>query len=122
MFAGPLPYELLRCSPMLEVINFDQNKFSGILDVTNINTSHLVGEISLANNNITDLIPSWESGTYSPVFLGGNPCCYMFLYNYSFDDAGQFVILIINGSFQSVHQAYNCRYNLSNILFPGWKY
>ncbi len=47
--------------------NFDQNKFSGILDVTNINTSHLVGEISLANNNITGLIPSWESCTYSPV-------------------------------------------------------
>jgi hypothetical protein len=67
MFAGPLPYELLHCSPMLEVINFNQNNFSGILNVTNINTSHLVGEISLANNSIVGLIPPWESGTYSPV-------------------------------------------------------
>jgi hypothetical protein len=47
--------------------NFDENNFSGIINVTNINTSHLVGEISLVNNSIIGLIPPWESGTYSPV-------------------------------------------------------
>ncbi|CAK9230908.1 unnamed protein product [Sphagnum troendelagicum] len=118
MFAGPLPYELLHCSPLLEIINFDQNNFSGILNVTNINTSHLVGEISIANNNITGLIPSWESGTYSPVLLGGNPCCYMFLSQYSVDDYGQFDIFTVNNSLTSIHQAKNCRYDLSNILIP----
>ncbi|KAH8955710.1 hypothetical protein BDL97_07G001800 [Sphagnum fallax] len=119
MFAGPLPYELLHCSPMLEVINFDHNNFSGILNVTNINTSHLVGEISLANNSITELIPSWESGTYSPVLLGGNPCCNMSqLFTYTDHNSGQFVIIYLNGSLESLHRAYNCRYDLSTIIVP----
>jgi hypothetical protein len=47
--------------------NFDQNNFSGFLNVTNINTSHLVGEIFVVNNSIIGLIPPWESGTYSPI-------------------------------------------------------
>ncbi|CAM6011110.1 unnamed protein product [Sphagnum balticum] len=122
MFAGPLPYELLHCSPMLEFINFDQNNFSGILNVTNINTSHLVGEISLVNNSIIGLIPPWESGTYSPVLLGGNPCCYMFLIRHGFDDYGQFEIVDTNGSLKSLHETYNCRYSLSNIIIPVYNF
>jgi hypothetical protein len=122
MFDGPLPYELLHCSPMLEVINFDENNFSGILNVTNINTSHLVGEISLVNNSIIGLIPPWESGTYSPVLLGGNPCCYTFLETYGFYDSIPFEIFDMNGSLQSLHQAYNCRYSLSNIIIPGYNF
>ncbi|KAH9556089.1 hypothetical protein CY35_07G008400 [Sphagnum magellanicum] len=120
MFAGPLPYELLHCSPMLEVINFNQNNFSGILNVTNINTSHLVGEISLANNSIVGLIPPWESGTYSPVLLGGNPCCNTSQIvtedDYLLDEVE---IFYVNGSLESLLQAYNCRYNLSTITIPG---
>jgi hypothetical protein len=47
--------------------NFDRNNFNGILNMTNINTSHLVGEISLVNNSIIGLIPPWGSDTYSLV-------------------------------------------------------
>jgi hypothetical protein len=108
----------------LEVINFNQNNFSGILNVTNINTSHLVGEISLANNNIVGLIPPWESGTYSPVLLGGNPCCNtpQIIASYYVDELDVFLIYYLMGSLESLHQAYNCRYNLSAIMIPGWKY
>ncbi|CAM6011109.1 unnamed protein product [Sphagnum balticum] len=121
MFAGPLPYELLHCSPMLEVINFNQNNFSGIFNVTNINTSYLVGEISLVNNSIIRLIPPWESGTYSPVLLGGNPCCNVpRLITYYLDEFDQFEILFINDSLKSLHQAYNCRYSLSTFIFQGY--
>ncbi|CAK9879181.1 unnamed protein product [Sphagnum jensenii] len=119
MFAGPVPDELLYCSPMLEVINFDQNKFSGILNVTNINTSHLVGEISIVNNNIIGLIPPWESGTYSPVLLGGNPCCDTFLLYNSFGGFGQLTILPNDDSLKSIHEAQNCRYNLSDIVISS---
>jgi len=38
---------------------------------------------------------------------------------YDFDNNA---IFYINGSLNSLHQAYNCRYNLSNIIIPGWKY
>ncbi|KAH8955717.1 hypothetical protein BDL97_07G002000 [Sphagnum fallax] len=123
MFAGPLPYELLHCSPLLEVINFNHNNFDGILNVTNINTSHLVGEISLVNNSIIGLIPPWESGIYSPVLLGGNPCCYSFhTINGYFSDFFQNELFYINGSLQSFHQACNCRYSFSQTILPGLDY
>ncbi|CAM6033277.1 unnamed protein product [Sphagnum compactum] len=124
MFAGPLPNELLHCSPMLEVINFNQNNFSGILNVTNINTSHLVGEISVVNNSIIGLIPPWESGTYSSVLIGGNPCCNIsqFFNIFYVDDFEQFEIFYVNGSLKSLHQACNCRYSLSTIVTPAFSF
>jgi hypothetical protein len=42
----------------------------------------------------------------------------MFLSQYCVDDYGQFDIYIINSSLTSIHQAKNCRYDLSNILIP----
>jgi hypothetical protein len=33
----------------------------------NVNTSALSGELSMVNNDISELIPPWESGIYSPV-------------------------------------------------------
>jgi hypothetical protein len=46
--------------------NCDRNAFSGALNM-NVNTSALSGELSMVNNDISELIPSWESGIYSPV-------------------------------------------------------
>lgn len=31
--------------------------------------------ISMVNNNISILKPTWEDGVYSPILLGGNPIC-----------------------------------------------
>jgi hypothetical protein len=33
----------------------------------NVDTSALSGQPSMVNNDISELIPSWESGIYSPV-------------------------------------------------------
>jgi len=40
----------------------------------------------------------------------------MFLLHYSFGGLGQLTILPIDDSLKSIHQAQNCRYNLSNIV------
>ncbi|KAH9544948.1 hypothetical protein CY35_12G021800 [Sphagnum magellanicum] len=67
---GSFPSELLNCSTKLQVINCDGNAFSGALNM-NVNTSASWGELSMVKNDISELIPSWESGIYSPVLLGG---------------------------------------------------
>ncbi|KAH9571926.1 hypothetical protein CY35_02G119300 [Sphagnum magellanicum] len=74
---GLFPSNLFNSSFMLQEVNFDANNFNGVLDLQINLTKHLeFGTlISLVNNNIIQLNPSWESGIYSPVLLGGNPCC-----------------------------------------------
>jgi hypothetical protein len=52
----------------------------------------------MVNNNIIQLNPSWESGIYSPVLLGGNPCC-----------------SIVASENPTPDQQLNCRYNSSPI-------
>jgi hypothetical protein len=52
----------------------------------------------MVNNNIIQLNPSWESGIYSPVLLGGNPCC-----------------SIVTSENPTIYQQQNCRYNSSTI-------
>jgi hypothetical protein len=66
---GLFPSNLFNCSFMLQEVNFDNNNFNGVLDLQINLTKHLVNEtlISMVNNNIIQLNPSWESGIYSPV-------------------------------------------------------
>jgi hypothetical protein len=47
--------------------NFDRNAFNGVLNMT-INTS-LTGTtlFSIVENKISELMPSWDSGKYTPV-------------------------------------------------------
>jgi hypothetical protein len=56
----------------------------------------------MVNNNIIQLNPSWESGIYSPVLLGGNPCC-----------------SIVASENPTPDQQLNCRYNSSPIQTGG---
>jgi hypothetical protein len=56
----------------------------------------------MVNNNIIQLNPSWESGIYSPILLGGNPCC-----------------SIVTSENPTIYQQQNCRYNSSTIPI-GW--
>jgi hypothetical protein len=54
--------------------------------------------ISLLYNNISGLIPN--NGTYSPVLLGGNPCC--------------------NSTSEALYYApLNCRYNSYGVFIPN---
>ncbi|CAM6007923.1 unnamed protein product [Sphagnum balticum] len=105
---GLFPSNLFNCSFMLQEINFDNNNFNGVLDLQIDLTKHLVLEtlISMVNNNIIQLNPSWESGIYSPVLLGGNPCC-----------------SIVNSKNPTPYQQQNCRYNSSTIpivIYPSY--
>ncbi|KAH9571937.1 hypothetical protein CY35_02G120300 [Sphagnum magellanicum] len=97
---GLFPSNLFNCSFMLQEANFDDNNFNGDLDLQINLTKHLeFGTlISLVNNNIIQLNPSWESGIYSPVLLGGNPCCN-----------------IVTSENPTPYQQQNCRYNSSTI-------
>ncbi|CAK9871532.1 unnamed protein product [Sphagnum jensenii] len=97
---GLFPSNLFNCSFMLQEVNFDNNNFNGVLDLQINLTKHLVFGtlISMVNNNIIQLNPSWESGIYSPVLLGGNPCC-----------------SIVTSENPTIYQQQNCRYNSSTI-------
>ncbi|KAH9571933.1 hypothetical protein CY35_02G119900 [Sphagnum magellanicum] len=97
---GLFPSNLFNCSFMLQEANFDDNNFNGVLDLKINLTKHLEsGTLISLVNNITQLNPSWESGIYSPVLLGGNPCCN-----------------IVTSENPTPHQQQNCRYNSSTIL------
>ncbi|CAK9268839.1 unnamed protein product [Sphagnum jensenii] len=97
---GLFPSNLFNCSFMLQEVNFDNNNFNGVLDLQINLTKQLVNGtlISMVNNNIIQLNPSWESGIYSPVLLGGNPCC-----------------SIVASENPTPYQQLNCRYNSSTI-------
>ncbi|CAK9218046.1 unnamed protein product [Sphagnum troendelagicum] len=103
---GLFPSNLFNCSFMLQEVNFDNNNFNGVLDLQINLTKHLVFGtlISMVNNNIIELNPSWESGIYSPVLLGGNPCC-----------------SIVPSENPSPYQQQNCRYNSSTIPIVIYK-
>ncbi|KAH8954897.1 hypothetical protein BDL97_08G104900 [Sphagnum fallax] len=84
----------------LQEINFDHNNFNGTLDMQQYVNYLSPGDvISMVNNSISGLEPSWDSGKYSPVLLGGNPIC-------SKENSAQT---------KSANQQLNCRYNSSNI-------
>ncbi|CAK9268847.1 unnamed protein product [Sphagnum jensenii] len=103
---GLFPSNLFNCSFMLQEVNFDNNNFTGVLDLQINLTKHLVfGTLmSMVNNNIIQLNPSWESGIYSPVLLGGNPCC-----------------SIVASKNPTPNQQQNCRYNSSTIQIVIYK-
>ncbi|KAH8971071.1 hypothetical protein BDL97_02G123200 [Sphagnum fallax] len=103
---GLFPSNLFNCSFILQEVNFDNNNFNGILDLQINLTKHLVFGtlISMVNNNIIQLNPSWESGIYSPVLLGGNPCC-----------------SIVTSENPTIYQQQNCRYNSSTIPIVTYK-
>ncbi|KAH8968241.1 hypothetical protein BDL97_03G118200 [Sphagnum fallax] len=90
-------------------INLDHNNFSGTLNLLVWNQEYFRHEylvISMVNNDITDLEPSWENNTlfYSSLLLGGNPICNK---------------LEINSNLTiTYHQQLNCRYNISVFLAP----
>ncbi|CAM6068457.1 unnamed protein product [Sphagnum tenellum] len=103
---GLFPSNLFNCSFMLQEVNFDDNNFYGVLDLQINLTKHLVFGtlISMVNNSIIQLNPSWESGIYSPVLLGGNPCC-----------------SIVASENPTPYQQQNCRYNSSTIQIVIYK-
>ncbi|CAK9235993.1 unnamed protein product [Sphagnum troendelagicum] len=100
-FQGTFPPDLFNCSTSkLQEINFDHNNFNGTLDMQQYVNYLSPGDvISMVNNSISGLEPSWDSGKYSPVLLGGNPIC-------SKENSAQT---------KSANQQLNCRYNSSNI-------
>ncbi|CAM6080063.1 unnamed protein product [Sphagnum tenellum] len=105
---GSFPSELLNCSTKLQEINCDRNAFSGALNM-NVKTSALSGELSMVNNDISELIPSWESGINSPVLLGGNPICKAI----SNGCPNNEFIVYDNPSQNEFYPQLNCRYNSS---------
>jgi Leucine-rich repeat (LRR) protein len=106
---GSFPSELLNCSTKLQVINCDGNAFSGALNM-NVNTSALSGELSMVNNDISELIPSWESGRYSPVLLGGNPICKAISNGCP---NNEFIVYDNPSQNENFDPQLNCRYNSS---------
>ncbi|CAK9867946.1 unnamed protein product [Sphagnum jensenii] len=102
-FSGTFPSQLFLCTFYhLEQVNCDNNSFSGILDMDSLvekYTSYLSNVmISILFNNISGLIPN--NGTYSPVLLGGNPCC--------------------NPTSKALYYApFNCRYSSSSVFIPN---
>ncbi|CAM6027539.1 unnamed protein product [Sphagnum balticum] len=88
-------------------INLDHNNFSGTLNLLLWNQQYFRHEyfvISMVNNDISDLEPSWENDTlfYPSLLLGGNPICNKLEIN--------------SNSTIAYHQQLNCRYNIS--VFP----
>jgi hypothetical protein len=75
----------------------------------NVNTSALSTELSMVNNDISELIPSWESGIYSPVLLGGNQICKAI----SNGCPNNEFIVYDNPSQNEFYPQLNCRYNSS---------
>ncbi|CAK9873679.1 unnamed protein product [Sphagnum jensenii] len=93
----------------LSSLNLDHNNFSGTLNLLVWNQQYFKHEklvISMVNNDISDLEPSWENDTlfYSSLLLGGNPICNK---------------LEINSNLTiAYHQKLNCRYNMSVLPLP----
>ncbi|KAH9558767.1 hypothetical protein CY35_06G024400 [Sphagnum magellanicum] len=108
-FNGSFPSQLFNCLKKLQVINFDHNAFNGVLNMT-INTLPTTIEFSIVRNNISELIPTWDTGVYTPVLLGGNPCCSK-IENGSPENE----FIIYGDSSNQIHNAeMNCRYNASS--------
>ncbi|KAH9569083.1 hypothetical protein CY35_03G113400 [Sphagnum magellanicum] len=82
----------------LNMLYLDHNNFSGTLNLLTINDEYLV--ISMVNNDISDLEPSWENNTlfYPSLLLGGNPICNKLKIN--------------SDPAIAYHQQLNCRYNI----------
>ncbi|KAH9541939.1 hypothetical protein CY35_14G090200 [Sphagnum magellanicum] len=106
---GSFPMNLLNCSnTILQEINLDHNYFNGTLNMLVWDQDYLLHGvfISMVNNNISGLEPSWDDKSliYSPILLGGNPICNN--------------LQISSNPQISYHQQLNCRYNNSflNIL------
>ncbi|CAM6057654.1 unnamed protein product [Sphagnum tenellum] len=106
---GSFPMNLLNCSNATwQEINLDHNYFNGTLNMLVWDQDYLLHGvfISMVNNNISGLEPSWDDKSliYSPVLLGGNPICNN--------------IQISSDPQISYHQQLNCRYNnsLLNVL------
>ncbi|KAH8937548.1 hypothetical protein BDL97_16G034400 [Sphagnum fallax] len=106
---GSFPMNLLNCSnTTLQQINLDHNYFNGTLNMLVWDQDYLLHGvfISMVNNNISGLEPSWDDKSliYSPVLLGGNPICNN--------------LQISSNPQISYHQQLNCRYNNSvlNVL------
>ncbi|CAK9877816.1 unnamed protein product [Sphagnum jensenii] len=112
-FNGSFPSQLFNCLKKLQVINFDGNVFNGVLNMT-INTLLPSIEFSIVRNNISELIPTWDTAIYTPVLLGGNPCCSK-IENGS--PKNEFIIYG-DSSNQIQNAEMNCRYNssLPNII------
>ncbi|CAN5966325.1 unnamed protein product [Sphagnum jensenii] len=115
---GLFPSNLFNCSFMLQEVNFDNNNFSGVLDLQINLTKHLVFGtlISMVNNSIIQLNPSWESGIYSPVLLGGNPCCSIVASENPTPSCS-----IVASENPTPNQQQNCRYNSSTIQIVIYK-
>ncbi|KAH9541909.1 hypothetical protein CY35_14G089000 [Sphagnum magellanicum] len=84
---GSFPSTLLNCSiSILQTIIFDYNKFIGTMDMSSFDDHYLLNGtfvISMVNNSISILKPTWEDGVYSPILLGGNPICNNLKYNFN---------------------------------------
>jgi hypothetical protein len=75
-----------------------------------INTSLANTTFSIVRNNISQLIPTWNTGIYTPVLLGGNPCCSK-IENGSPENE---FIIYGDSSNQTLNEEMNCRYNSSS--------
>ncbi|KAH8942202.1 hypothetical protein BDL97_14G086200 [Sphagnum fallax] len=107
---GSFPSTLLNCSiSILQKINFDNNKFIGTMDMSSFDDHYILNGtflISMVNNNISILKPTWEDGVYSPILLGGNPICKNLKFNSN-------LAILYN-------ELLNCRYeNIVPILVPS---
>ncbi|KAH9558758.1 hypothetical protein CY35_06G023800 [Sphagnum magellanicum] len=110
-FNGSFPSQLFNCLKKLQVINFDRNAFNGVLNMT-INTLPATIEFSIVRNNISELIPTWDTGIYTPVLLGGNPCCSK-IENGSPENEFN---IYGDSSNQIQNAEMNCRYNSSSPI------
>ncbi|KAH9536338.1 hypothetical protein CY35_17G102100 [Sphagnum magellanicum] len=105
-FNGTFPSHLLTCSIYtLQQVSFDNNSFSGILDMDTLDNEYAFHVsnvlISMVNNNISGLMPN--NATYSPVLLGGNPCC--------------------NPTSEALYYApLNCRYTSYGVFIPNLEF
>jgi hypothetical protein len=102
-FDGTFPSLLLKCSyDNLQGVYCDNNNFGGILDMETLDKEYALYLsnmlISMVNNNIIGLMPN--NATYSPILLGGNPCCN-------------------NASLELYYAHLNCRYNSTGVLTPN---
>ncbi|KAH9541895.1 hypothetical protein CY35_14G088600 [Sphagnum magellanicum] len=80
----PMNTTTIPCPRSLTNLNFDYNKFIGTMDMSSFDHPYLLNGtflISMVNNSISILKPTWEDGVYSPILLGGNPICNNLKYN-----------------------------------------
>ncbi|CAK9192405.1 unnamed protein product [Sphagnum troendelagicum] len=77
---GAFPSNLMNSSNFtFQEINFDNNNFNGIVNLLQWRKSYLLQEmeitISIVNNDISELEPSWEEETYlSTTYLASGNC------------------------------------------------